>query len=58
MLPLVLSLLILAGLFGIGYGIRAVWQEMEACGKPEAKTTEERKNERIRKDMEKWRDVK
>lgn len=58
MLPLILSLLILAGLLGIGYGIRAVWREMESCGKPEPKTTEERKNDKIRKEIEKWREGK
>lgn len=54
---LILSILILLGLGGIAYGIHAVSAELRGMdGTAAAKTTEERKNEKIRKEIEKWRE--
>ena len=59
MLIFILSTLTLLGLGGIAYGIRAVSADLRGMdGTAAAKTTEERKNEKIRQEIEKWRESK
>ena len=54
----ILSILVLAGLFALAWGIRGVVEDMRGLEGTDAasKTTEERKNEKIRKEIEKWRE--
>ena len=46
---------------GLGWVLRSVWREMNGLGNGEdakARRTEQRKNEKIRKEIERWREGK
>lgn len=52
MLTLILSILLLAGLVGLGYGIRAVGAELRGLDEDSQRDVD------MTKDIEKWRDGK
>ena len=55
---IILSVMTLVSLVVIVWTVRTIWRELRGMGEgtaAEARRTEERKNEKIRKEIEQWR---
>lgn len=55
---IILSVITLVSLAVIGWTVRTIWRELRGMGEgtaAEASRTEERKNARIKKEIEQWR---
>jgi len=57
---IILTLLTLLSVVAICWSLRTVWREMSGCGEgteADIRRTEERKNARIKKEIERWRNA-